>query len=182
MEPKSGFSVFRGLVRRPKGERGDASSSETLHGASLEDAYRNLLLENQMLTESNLRLHDRLARAEAGLGESPAERQLIQAQRNALVERTHMLREMQYAKKTLERERDKMKLENSRLRERLARSMAAVQPLSKKLKDQQLEIETLEQQLVEKRRELAMLTDRYYQLQSRVDPQLSADRVINADF
>lgn len=182
MKTKRGFSVFRGFSRQPKTASADVHSVPTLHGAALEDAYRNLLLENQMLTESNDRLHARLAEAEAGLGESPAAKQLIQAQRSALVERTHKLRELQYANKTLERERDKLRLSHRRLKTQLRDATAAVQPLSQRLEDQQREVATLKQQLTEKRRELAMLTDRYYQLQSRVDPKLSADRVINADF
>jgi predicted RNase H-like nuclease (RuvC/YqgF family) len=169
------FSIFRGFAR---GASAGGESATTPSGSALEQAYRELLLENQVLTESNQRLHERLARAEDGLEESPAARQLIRAQRAAITERTHKLRELQYANTELQRQQRKVLEQNRRLQENLAGQTAE----AGQLEARDREISALQQQLVEKRRELAMLTDRYYQLQSRIDPALSADRVINADF
>mgnify|MGYP000246471607 CR=1 FL=1 len=69
----------------------DAAGRE-LKGDALEQAYRDLILENQLLVDSNQRLHQRIAQIEAGLSESPAAKQLIRAQRNALAERSRELR------------------------------------------------------------------------------------------
>lgn len=173
------FSIFRGFGRASS----DGSESATApSGSALEQAYRDLLLENQVLSESNRSLHERLARAEEGLEESPAARQLIRAQRAAITERTHKLRELQYANTDLQRRQRKLLTQNRRLEQMLARKAAEAEPLAGQLKASQREVSELQQKLAEQRRELAMLTDRYYQLQSRVDPALSADRVINADF
>jgi len=176
------YSIFRGLGKSSSDVRGTPADAATPTDSGLEHAYRELLLENQVLTESNRRLHDRLARAESGLVDTPASRQLIRAQRDALTDRSHKLREMLYANKTLQREQQKLQDNNRRLGEKLARQTAAVRPLEQQLEASQAEVVTLKQQLAEQRRELAMLTDRYYQLQARMDPALSADRVVKVDF
>ena len=82
-----------------------AAAGTTLKGTELEQAYRALILENHVLAETNERLHERLTRIEAGLEESPAAKQLIRAQRNALAERSHRLREAHYENLKLKREK-----------------------------------------------------------------------------
>ena len=179
MKQPSSYSIFGRSFSRT----GDQKVAEPpLSGSDLERAYRQLLLDHQVLTESNQRLLERVERAEKGQGESPAARQLIRAQRDALADRSRQLRELQYANKSLQREKDKLSETNRLLKERLARTAADGAPLARELDAARREIEELKGQLMEKRRELALLTDRYYQLQSRVDPALSADRVINAEF
>jgi chromosome segregation ATPase len=176
------YSIFRGLGIKTSEAGGRQANAPGLTDAALEQAYRELLLENQVLTESNRRLHDRLARAESGLVDTPASRQLIRAQRDALTDRSRQLRELHYANRTLQRERQKLQDNNRRLAEKLARQAASVRPLERQLEASQAEVVTLKQQLGDQRRELATLTDRYYQLQARIDPALSADRVVKVDF
>lgn len=153
-----------------------------LAGAELEQAYRDLLLENQVLIESNHRLHERLARAESGLSDSPAAKQLIRTQRDALADSSRKLREAQYENQNLRRRYRKLQDETRKLAEALSGRSTDVPKLKAQLTASRKEATEVRQQLVEAKRELAMLTDRYYQLQARIDPALSADRVINAEF
>lgn len=180
MKPRSNYSIFGRSFGRTNEE--PPTTELQFSGSDLERAYRQLLLDNQVLTESNQRLLERVERAEKGQGESPAARQLIRAQRDALADRSRQLRELQYANKSLQREKDQLTEQNRALHQKLAREATESAPLAKELNATRREVEHLKVQLAEKRRELALLTDRYYQLQSRLDPALSADRVINADF
>lgn len=163
---------------------GDAqgAASSAMTGIALEQAYRDLLLENQVLVESNRRLHERLARAESGLTESPAAKQLIRTQRNALADRSHQLREAEYANQELRRRFAKLQDETRRLAEANARRATTAPRLKSELAASQKQTDVLREELGKAKRELALLTDRYYQLQARIDPAVSADRVINADF
>ena len=144
----------------------DASGRE-LKGAALEQAYRDLILENQLLVDSNQRLHQRIAQIEAGLSESPAAKQLIRAQRNALAERSRELREVQYENLRLKREQKRMHAENRKLAASLARHMQDIQPLLHKEELSRRELEEAKVALREKSNELAKLTDKYYQLEAR---------------
>lgn len=153
-----------------------------LTGASLEQAYRDLLLENQVLAESNLRLHERLARRDNGLEESPAARELIRAQRNALAERSHKLREIEYQNQQLKRQQKKLFEENRRLSASLSRHMEDIQPLLRAEAVKQRELEQAKQQLREKSSELLKLTDKYYQLQARSKPQPPPSSAANGEF
>ena len=145
-----------------------------LKGSALEQAYRELMLENHVLAETNERLHERLARIEAGLEESPAAKQLIRAQRNALAERSHRLRETQYENLNLKREKNKLIKENRKLAASLARRMEDIQPLLNQEEDIRRELEAAKAALREKSNELAKLTDRYYQLEARAKPYSNA--------
>ena len=145
-----------------------------LKGSALEQAYRELMLENHVLAETNERLHERLARIEAGLEESPAAKQLIRAQRNALAERSHRLRETQYENLNLKREKNKLIKENRKLAASLARRMEDIQPLLNQEEDIRRELEAAKAALREKSNELAKLTDRYYQLEARSKPYSNA--------
>jgi chromosome segregation ATPase len=167
--------------RKAKTDGGETPSSKKAirAGAELEQAYRELLLENQVLLESNHRLHERLARAEGGLSESPAAKQLIRMQRDALADRSRQLREAQYANHALRRRYRKLQEETRRLAEALSRRSRDVPGLKDQVAASQNEANELRQQLAKAKGELAMLTDRYYQLQARIDPALSADRVVN---
>ena len=176
------YSLFRGLGAGAQSNAENAGAGTRLVGSKLEQAYRDLLLENQVLTESNRRLHDRLVHAENGLVDTPASRQLIRAQRNALIDRSRELREQQYANKTLQREHQQLKDSNRRMAEKLAKQAAAAEAMKRQLASSLAEAESLKQELTQSRRKEAMLTDRYYQLQARLDPALSADRVVKVDF
>jgi myosin heavy subunit len=153
-----------------------------LKGAALEQAYRDLMLENQMLMESNEHLHERLARVEAGLEESPAAKQLIRAQRNALAERSHRLREVQYENLNLKREQKKLVKENQRLAASLARHMHDIQPLLNQEQLSRRELEEAKAALRKKSDQLAKLTDKYYQLEARSKPQPPPSSAANGRF
>jgi len=150
--------------------------------SELEQAYRNLMMENIVLTDSNERLHQRLARLERGLEESPAAKQLIRAQRNALAERSHRLRQLEYQNKQLQREQKRIRDENRRLRERLERLAPGQQ-------EQRYDYETCLQELAEARaalrrkdHEMLDLTDRYYRLQADRSPVLPSTPAANGEF
>jgi len=164
-------------------KRGQEVPAQTgLKGAELEQAYRDLMLENQMLVESNEHLHERLARVEAGLEESPAAKQLIRAQRNALAERSHRLREVQYENLNLKREQKKLVKENQRLAASLARHMHDIQPLLSQEQLSQRELEEPKAALRKKSDQLATLTDKYYQLEARSKPQPPPSSAANGRF
>ena len=173
------LAKFRKAVR--DGEAASDASS-VKRGIVLEQAYRDLLLENQVLVESNRRLHERLARAEGGQSESPAAQQLIRTQRNALAERSHQLREANYANKELRRRYAKLQEETRRLAEAHAQRATTTPRLKSALAASEKQARELQDELRRVRTELATLTDRYYQLQARIDPAVSADRVVNGDF
>lgn len=153
-----------------------------LKRAELEQAYRDLMLENQVLAESNERLHERLARMEAGLEESPAAKQLIRAQRNALAERSHRLREVQYENLGLKREQKRLVEENRKLSVSLSRHMQDIQPILNQEKVNQRELEEAKASLREKTNELAKLTHKYYQLEARSKPQPPPSSAANGRF
>ena len=190
MEQTNERSVFGRLfgARREAGKlpEGDGKivddSGLPLSGDSLEKAYRDLLLENQVLVESNARLHDRLARRDSGLEESPAARELIRAQRNALAERSHRLRELEYENKQIKRQQKKLYEENRRLSASLAKHMEDIQPLLRREELGRRELEQAKQQLREKTGELHKLTDKYYQLQARTRRQPPPSSAANGDF
>jgi myosin heavy subunit len=164
-------------------KRGQEVPAQTgLKGAELEQAYRDLMLENQMLVESNAHLHERLARVEAGLEESPAAKQLIRAQRNALAERSHRLREVQYENLNLKREQKKLFNENQRLAASLARHMRDIQPLLNQEQLSRRELEGAKAALRKKSDQLATLTDKYYQLEARSKPQPPPGSAANGRF
>ncbi len=161
----------RGVANLPKQ---DANLKIPLRGGELEQAYRDLMLENQILSETNEHLHERIARIESGLEESPAARQLIRAQRNALAERSHRLREVQYENLDLKRDSKKLQRENQTLRAERERYRRDVQPLLRQDELRRQELEELKAALREKSNELARLTDKYYQLEARTKPLPSA--------
>ena len=160
---------------------GDAAGRE-LKGAALEQAYRDLILENQLLLESNQRLHQRVAQIEAGLSESPAAKQLIRAQRNALAERSSELREVQYENINLKREQKRMREENRKLAASLARHMQDIQPLLNKEESDRRELEEAKTALREKSNELAKLTDKYYRLEARSVPRPPPSSAANSRY
>ena len=153
-----------------------------LKGSALEQAYRDLLLENQVLAESNMRLHDRLARRDSGAEESPAARELIRAQRNALAERSHRLRELEYENKKLKRQHKKLYDENRRLSASLSKHMQDIQPLLRRQELSRLELVQAQEKLREKSSALAQLTDKYYQLEARSKPHPPPSSAANGDY
>ena len=166
-----------GLVQVPV-----ESAPTTLSGSALEQAYRDLLLENQVLAETNQRLHERLLRRQSGAEESPAARELIQAQRHALAERSRRMRELEYENKQLKREQKNLIDENRQLSASLARQMQDMQPLSKNHESSRRELEETKASLREKTNQLLRLTDKYYQLKARNRPQAPADSAANSDL
>lgn len=197
MKRHQGFSIFKRLfVRRladarppepigdadPPGPMPPQGAHARLGGISLEQAYRDLLLENQMLAESNEHLHERLSRRERGLEESPAARQLIDAQRKLLAERSRRLRELEFESKRLKRERNRLVEENRRLAASLTRHMQDMQPLLRKQEDSRRELEEVKAALRDKTTELLRLTDKYYQLEARSDPQTPPSSAANGRY
>ncbi len=172
MKRNQGFSLLQRLVmgKGPVAMPGNPPSGG-LSGSALEQAYRELLLETQVLAESNERLHERLAQRERGLEESPAARELIRAQRHALAERSHRLRELEYENKRLTREQNRLVEENRRLAASLARHMQDIQPLLRQEELSRRELADAKAALREKTNELLRLTDKYYQLEARGRPQ-----------
>ena len=169
------------IIKRGQGTVAETGSTG-LKGAALEQAYRELMLENQLLVESNEHLHERLARMEAGLEESPAAKQLIRAQRNALAERSHRLREVQYENLNLKREQKKLVKENQKLAASLARHMQDIQPLLNQEQLSRRELEEAKAALRKKSDQLARLTDKYYQLEARSKPQPPPSSAANGRF
>ena len=161
----------RGVANLPSQ---DADMQVPLKGSALEQAYRDLMLENQILSETNAHLHERIARIESGLEESPAIKQLIRAQRNALAERSHRLREVQYENLNLKREHKKLMREKRKLAAEVDRYRRDIEPLLKQDEVRRREIEEMQAALREKSNELARLTDKYYQLEARTKPFSSA--------
>jgi len=153
-----------------------------LTGVALEQAYRELLLENQVLAESNERLHERLARREKGLEESPAARELIGLQRKAIAERSRRLRELEYENKQLKREQNRLFEENRRLSASLSRHMRDIQPLLQKEALSRRELADAKAALREKTNELLRLTDKYYQLEARSRPQPPPSSAANGNY
>lgn len=126
MKIKNRIALFNRLLGDGPRDGGDvalprATAEGRLSGGELEQAYRELLLEHQVLAESNERLVERLARRQRGSGDPQATEELLRVQRNALVERSHRLRELEYENKRLKREQKKRAEENQRLRAELER-------------------------------------------------------------
>ncbi len=153
-----------------------------LSPSELEQAYRNLLMENLVLVESNQRLHDRLARQDAGLEDSPATRQLLQAQRNALAERSHRLRELEYENKQLARKYRKLSEQHQLLLGQGAGGHDEAARLRRELDDCKAELADARAALREKSGALLQLTDRYYQLEARLKMRLPTTQAANGDF
>ena len=147
-----------------------AAAPTNLSGSALEQAYRDLLLENQVLAETNQRLHERLLRRESGAEESPATRQLIQAQRHALAERSRRLRELEYANKQLQREQKQLINENRQLSASLAHQVQGVRPLQRGDSASRRELEEARDALREKTEQLLRLTDEFKRFKARNGP------------
>jgi dynactin complex subunit len=167
---------------RPADAAPTSGATGGLSPSELEQAYRNLLMENMVLVESNRRLHERLARQDAGLEDSPATRQLLQAQRNALAERSHRLRELEYENKQLTRNYNKLSEQHQRLLGQGAGDRDEVARLRRELEVRKTELAQTRTALQEKSSALLKLTDRYYQLEARVKPSLPATQAANGDF
>lgn len=190
MERNRRFGLFGRGARSAEGQAADGAASkqpaagvpEGLSGAALEQAYRQLLLENMVLAQSNQRLHERLAQREAGQEESPAARRLIQAQRNALAERSHRMRELEYQGKQLERERKRLMEQNQRLAARLDSQQRDLAALRQELDRSQQQLAATAAELRDKRNEVLRLTDRCYQLEARLEPRRPTASAANGDF
>ena len=147
-------------------------------GAALENAYRDLLMQNQILSESNARLQQQLADQAGGVAESPAAKQLIRAQRDALVERSRRLREVEYELKQIQRLKDKLVEENRRLQ----RQLSDFRPVLRREEQNRRELAETKAALREKTNELLCLTDKYFQLEARLKPASPPGSVANGRF
>ena len=134
----------------------------------MEEAYRALLLEHQLLQETNQRLHEHIARQESGLEESPAAKELIRAQRNALADRSHQLRQLEYETKQLQREKKKLLANNNQLSAKLAKRTEEIRALSQRQDADGLVLAETKMALREAKNELAKLADKYYQLEAKL--------------
>ena len=159
-----------------------ASVTAGLSPSELEQAYRNLLMENMVLIESNQRLHDRLARQDAGLGDSPATRQLLQAQRDTLAERSHRLRELEYENKQLARKHRKLSDQQRLLQEQVAGGRHEAARLRRELESCKAELADTRAALRPKSSALLQLTDRYHQLEARLKLRVPTAPAANGDF
>lgn len=153
-----------------------------LTGATLEQAYRELLLQNQLLLDTNQRLQAQLSEVEGRRTAAPIENQLIRDQRNIIAERSHELRQQQYACKMLQRERDHLQQSNSRLAEQSAKLGAEKEALKQQLAAAQTLNGSLQREVAEKNNDLVTLSERHYRLQAELDPTMDTRRVVNVDF
>ena len=144
-------------------------------GAALEKAYRDLLMQNQILSQSNARLQEQLAEQASGVAESPAAKQLIRAQRDALVERSRRLREVEYDLKQIQRLKDRLVEENRRLQ----RQLSDFHPVLRREEQNRRELAETKTALREKTNELLCLQDKYFQLEARLEPASTPGSVAN---
>lgn len=169
-------AVPRGAVPR------SAASIDRLSADELEEAYRTLLLENQVLAESNERLVERLARRQHGVEDARTTQELLRTQRNALVERSHRLREVEYENKQLRRQQKKLAEENNRLKLDLERQRGEARALAQREQACRQELAQVQAALREKAGELAMLRERQHRLESRLHLQQAPSSAANGDF
>ncbi len=134
---------------------------------TLEEAYRELLVEHQVVTETNARLHQRLAEQAEGMEDSPAAKRLISAQRKALVERSRVQRALGYENKRLQLEQRKLVEELQSLRTRISHQVGELQKLREQVAAQRAELSETKALLRGKSDELDALTAKYQQLMSR---------------
>ncbi len=154
------------------------ADAKRMAGATLEKAYRDLLVQNQILSESNARLQEQLADQAGGVAESPAAKQLIRAQRDALVERSRRLREVEYELKQMQRLKDKLVEENRRLQ----RQLSDFRPVLRREEQNRRELAAAKAALREKTNELLCLKDKYFQLEARLKPASPPGSVANGRF
>lgn len=182
MKRNRGFSIFRALGNEGFRVLGhNVGDGGKLKGSMLEQAYRELLLENQMLAESNQRLHERLKNPENGNDELPAARELIREQRNALAERSRRLRELEYEVKQYQREKKKLLVRTRQLAALVAQKDERIRESTRRHETDGLALAEAKMALREAKNELAKLTDKYYQLEAQFHRQ-SPGSVANGDF
>jgi chromosome segregation ATPase len=139
------------------------------YGPELEQAYRELLLENQMLRETNDQLGMALEQQDSLERYLQQAENLIIAQRNALAERARRMRETEFENKGLLRAQRKLKEQESELQARLQRQVQEARVLRERLKASTGTLERARDELRAKEAELAKLTDRYYQLEAALE-------------
>jgi predicted RNase H-like nuclease (RuvC/YqgF family) len=187
MKIKNRFGLFNRLLGDGPRDGGDAALRRAaadghLRGGELEQAYRELLLEHQVLAESNERLVERLARRQKGGGDPQAHEELLRVQRNALVERSHRLRELEYANKQLQREHSKLAQENQRLRAELERQERETRALAQREQTRRRELAQLQAALRDKTSELVTMSRRYYQPAAQPQAPRRPSSAANGDF
>lgn len=135
-------------------------------GPELEHAYRELLLENQMLRETNDQLGMALEQQDGLERDLQQAEQLIIAQRDALAERARRMRETEFENKSLLRSQRKLKDREAEIQTRLERQLEEARSLRGRLKATTGTLEHARAELHEKEAELAKLADRCYQLEA----------------
>ena len=158
--------------------RTTSADTTRMAGTTLEEAYRDLLVQNQILSESNARLQEQLTEHARGVAESPAAKQLIRAQRDALVERSRRLREVEYELKQMQRLKDKLVEENRRQQ----RQLEDFRPVLRREEQNRRELAAAKAALREKTNELLCLQDKYFQLEARLEPTSPPGSVANGHF
>jgi chromosome segregation ATPase len=146
-----------------------AAGQKPLHGADLEQAYRELLVEVQMLRQHNVELGVALERQGLEQNNAAATDQLIRAQRSALAERSHRMREAEFENKKLVRAQKKIEADYQQLHAQLERHVKQVQMLQQRYHACSNELRDTRAELASKQGELEAMTDRYYQLESAIE-------------
>lgn len=191
MQANRRFGFIRRLLRARSLAPDPASRADTAHTANtairltpseLEQAYRNLLLENLTLVESNQRLQERLRRQDADAEDSPATSQSIQALRNELAERSNRLRQLEYDNKRLERVHKRLAEHHQRLLVERASRQVEVERLRSELELRGQELADTKAMLRDKAAKVLQLTDRCFQLEARLQDRLAARQAANSDF
>lgn len=151
--------------------RDDVSTESQVppQGPELEKAYRELLLENQMLRETNDQLGMALEQQDSLERYLQQAENLILAQRNALAERARRMRETEFENKSLLRAQRRLKEQEAEIQTRLQRQVQEARTLRERLKSTTGVLEQARAALQAKEAELAKLTDRYYQLEAAVE-------------
>jgi hypothetical protein len=141
----------------------------SLKGEGLEQAYRELLVEVQMLRQHNLEMGVALEKQHLEQEDSSASEQLIRAQRNALAERSRRLRETEYENKKLLREHKKLAEDNRKLYLQLERHVKELHLLQQQHQNCQVALRDTRAALQGKESELLAFADRYRQLESAIE-------------
>lgn len=134
---------------------------------TLEEAYRELLVEHQVVAETNARLHQRLAEQADGMEDSPAAKRLISSQRKALAERSRVQRELGYENKRLQLEQRRLVEELQSLRTRISHQVGELQKLREQIAAQRTELTETKALLRAKSDELDALTTKYHLMISK---------------
>jgi chromosome segregation ATPase len=146
-------------------EREARRAAAELTEQALEQAYRNLLVENLVLQETNDRLGAELAQGSDARDKAFTDQRLIVAQRNALAERGRRMRQVEYELKQIKRRCKRLLDEKARLEAGLAEQQNLIAALREKQRLYTRELDEAKVALSVKASEFRMLRDKYQTLQ-----------------